>query len=76
MNRKQAMDLRISSGGRGFCWPKGVPAIGVEKVHGHNVRAEFFQREGQFTTVLPGLPHAQDASRTNLDPGFFRCLIV
>ena len=53
---------------------KGRARNGVEKVHGHNVRAEFFQREGQFTTVLASLPHAQDAPRTDLDPGFLEVL--
>ena len=68
INRKHAIDLRISSGARGSRWPKGVPAIGVQEVHGHNMRAKFFQRKSQVTSVLAALPHAQDAPGTDLDP--------
>ena len=66
------MDFRISSGARRLAWANGVPAIGIKEIHGHNMRAKFLERKGQLTSIIAGLPHAQDATRANLDPRLFQ----
>ena len=63
MNRKQAMDCRISSGGSGVLSANGVPGMGFRKLIGHHVRADFLQRERQVATVFAGFAHARGCRR-------------